>query len=68
MSSFLYNTATGIMAILVVAMVLFAVVEFKQAGRPNESANFPGKDYEGRISDGMRASPGLGTTKTKEYK
>lgn len=66
--SALYNMAAGVMMILVVAMVVFIVVEFKTMGPPNQSANFPGHDYEGRISDGLKASPGLPTQKTKEHK
>jgi len=65
--SFLYNTATWLMAILTVVMLTTALMEFKMAGQPNQSANMPGHDYEGRISDGIKASPGLGVTKTKEH-
>lgn len=56
MTTFLYNTATAIMAIAVVLMMVFVVIEFRQAGMPNQSANFPGHDYEGRLSAGIPAT------------
>jgi hypothetical protein len=57
--SFLYNMATAVLTLLVVAMIAFVAVGFKTAGLPNQSANFPGHDYEGRVSDGLKASPGI---------
>jgi hypothetical protein len=61
----LYNMTTWFCAMIIVLMLLFIAIAFQQPTQPSRSANFPGKDFEGRISDGLKSSPGL---KTKEYK
>ena len=64
--SFLYNVATAICVIAVVAMVLFSVVAFRTELPGQRSANFAGK------VDTLPESPGiksLGTgLKQKDYK
>jgi hypothetical protein len=62
----LYNTATWVMAILIVMLLIFIPVAFQQPILPGpQSGNFVGKDYEGRVSDGLKASPGMKATEFK---